>query len=226
MGSKNAPGIICAFLVLSLQAAARAHDNWITADNYFPRPGRQVTLSIASGHSFPESGDLISESLLEGILVTRPDGVKELLEVFPDGAKNVLRASLNISSTGTYTAYYELRRPQVSEPIASGSLVLISGGICSGDRKETGGVRIVSLDDISGARPGSNLRFAILQDGESTGGVLSVTPENARSYRMRARPNRPARIMAESGMHLIVTSEGGRRHSFTFFVPGGENDED
>ena len=211
--------IKCAALIcLLLPAAVCAHDNWITASDYFPEPGEEIILYIGNGHNFPVSDTAIPERFVGAILVTAPDGSTKRAAVSTDPENNRLVSSFTAAAQGAYIVSYSVKRPGMEEPLAVGAAAVISGED-SGRYARGEGLEISPLRKLSGLRAGDKLPLVLLLDGERIAGVLNVTPEKGRSYSMRTTAERPAEItIREAGHYLVATSRGGQAASFTFFA--------
>jgi len=67
--------ILYSLTILLFASIVHAHDLWLNAGNYFPKPGQVVTIELGWGHRFP-SDEVIKEGWLESIYAVRPKGEK------------------------------------------------------------------------------------------------------------------------------------------------------
>ena len=65
--------------VMSMVSAAQGHILWLTASNYSPRIGEQVTIDIGFGHKFPHT-ETVWEDNIERIFLRDPKGQELAIE--------------------------------------------------------------------------------------------------------------------------------------------------
>ncbi len=213
-----------ALFVILLPSVLYGHDNWITAEKYYANPGDKIRLQIGCGHDFPSSDTVISKKLVEKIKVKLPEGKKKTLEINTDSVSNTLWAALKLDSTGTYIASYKLQRPQMENPVAYGSTVIIcredSGIYVNGE-----GPEIAPLEKLSRLGTDDNIMLGLFNGGKRVGGSLNIYPPYGRSYRMRTAESRAAEIKTDiPGKYLVTARIEGIDLSFTFLVPERENE--
>jgi len=65
--------ILYSLIILLFASIVYAHDLWLNAKNYFPKPGEVVTIELGWGHRFP-TDEVIKEGWLESIYAISPKG--------------------------------------------------------------------------------------------------------------------------------------------------------
>jgi uncharacterized GH25 family protein len=206
------------FCCLLWSTTVYAHEDWITASQYFPAVGTEVQLFLGNGHRFPQSESAPSTEWVTGIEVTAPSGRQTVLPVHLDAASHQLRSSLRIQEAGTYVLSYTVQRPKMKEPLLLGRTVLIAGAD-SGKYTKGRSLEIAPLAQLSSLRSGDTLALALLLNGERLAGSLTITPEGGRPYNMSTTVERPALITLSSiGQYLITTNRRGQYANLSFFV--------
>uniref|UniRef100_UPI0040576561 DUF4198 domain-containing protein n=1 Tax=Candidatus Electronema sp. TaxID=2698783 RepID=UPI0040576561 len=216
--AKHIGGLFLGLGCLLLATAAHAHEDWITASDYFPSMGKEVQLFLGNGHRFPNSDSAPEPDFITGVEVTSPGGRQEKHPVRLDAASNHLVASFSVKEAGTYLVSYSVPRPQDNEFMLLGRLAVLSGPD-SGQYITEKGLEIAPLGKLSELRSGGTLPFALLLNGERIAGTLKITPEGGRTYTMSSSADRPAEISLDtSGKYLVATSRRGQYTNFSFFV--------
>lgn len=99
----------CLIKVLSVMAMwcligthATAHFMTVNVDNYFPKTGEEVVISIGMGHQFPEKESYDIE-LMEKMYIIGPDGKQINLTMTPEGdTRLVAPIKMKFNQPGTY----------------------------------------------------------------------------------------------------------------------------
>lgn len=96
-------------LGVAIASPALAHFLWVNVDNYSPKPGQQVTISMGWGHKFPEDEQL-SVSLLEKLYIVSPEGKTIPLEIKPQGKEKVVApVKVKLEKPGTYLVVAKIK---------------------------------------------------------------------------------------------------------------------
>ncbi len=96
-------------LAMAVAGPAFAHFLWVNVDNYSPKPGEEVTVSMGWGHKFPEDEQL-SASLLEKLYLVSPEGKTIPLEIKPEGREKVVApVKVKVETPGTYLVVAKIK---------------------------------------------------------------------------------------------------------------------
>lgn len=94
-----------------------AHYLTVNADNYHPKTGETVTISLGMAHHFPADNSCAVDKM-DQIYILGPDGKKKLLEMKGQGEENLVAPiSVTFDTPGTYLVVAEKKKGFVSKTV-------------------------------------------------------------------------------------------------------------
>ncbi len=110
--------ILALFLTATLYPAPLfAHYLTVNADNYHPKVGESITISLGMGHSFPETTSCALEKMAR-MYILGPDGKEKTLEMKGEGEENLVApVKVNFDKPGTYMVVAERKKGFVSKTV-------------------------------------------------------------------------------------------------------------
>ena len=95
------------FLMGIVSSNAYAHYLWVNVDNYSPKLGEEITISLGWGHHFPKDG-LPAADKLERMYLISPEGKEIPLELKAEGEKGLVASvKVKLETPGTYLVVAE-----------------------------------------------------------------------------------------------------------------------
>ncbi len=94
-----------------------AHYLTVNADNYHPKVGEPVTITLGMEHHFPATNSCAVEKMAR-IFILGPDGKEKTLEMKGEGEENLVAPiKVNFDAPGTYTVVAERKKGFVSKTV-------------------------------------------------------------------------------------------------------------
>lgn len=217
----------CLAGMLVLASRSHAHQHWIDLDRFYPGPGETASLYVRSGHYFPKSIQKLSEKVMQGVTVRRPNGQTRAVEM--TGAEKEWLGTFCPKEEGVYLIAFALKRSRAPAPNYEGKAILVIGsGDDAPDHYALGsGLELIPEKPVSGLKPDDELPVWLALDGVRIEGELEIVPENGRSSATRAHADHPALVsLRDAGRYLVTASIKGRSCSLVFHVrDAGEKSE-
>jgi len=158
--------ILGALFILSCDMAY-AHNYWLTVDNFAPRPGEEITLSVCFGHQFPDGPEARAENV-EKLYIIDPDGVETPLAINAEGETGtVAPIKIRLTKKGTHYAVM-IRKPGFVCKTTKGYIHKPKNeleGVISSSWSEASAVAVITVGSSSGRNPGNfakNQRFQVV----------------------------------------------------------------
>lgn len=102
-------GLTAIFMTV-ISLPAYAHYLSVNVDNYHPRVGEEVTVSLGYGHHFPET-EFVKASKIERLYIIEPDGKEVPLEIKARGKDELVSPiKLKLDKSGTYLVVAERKK--------------------------------------------------------------------------------------------------------------------
>ena len=195
-----------------------AHEHWLDVEDYYPAAGAKLSISVCSGHSFPESSTVLKERVLRGTRVVSPEGKESAYQASEDGKKR--KAQIDAGNAGVYLVLFELGPPQMKEPMYQAKAIVVAGDADDEDGYKVGrNLEIVPLARVSAKANGDTLPLALVFNGERVAGRITVEPAKGRSVTLSTTRERAAELkLVGGGRHLATASHKGKGCSLTFSV--------
>ncbi len=218
--------IACLVSVLTAASPARSHEHWLDVGGPLAAVGDTVSVTLSSGHYFPDAVMAIKGKVLQPVEILSPDGEVRTIEFVSQ--EKMRMGSVVIESEGLHVLRFTLKRPRAKEPSYEGKTFLIAGD--GGDDPEAyvlgHGLEIVPSGPLSGIAVGGEFSVTVLLDGTRVSAELQVMPEEGKTSYLRAAEDEPAVVRASKiGRLLIVASFDGRGCSLILHVPDGPETE-
>ncbi len=170
------------FLVVS--SISYAHYLWLNVDNYTPKPGEEITISVGWGHKFPVDAEPKANTL-DKLYLVDPKGKTIPLEIKAKGERGVEPVKVKLKEKGTYLAvltkksgfvckttkgYFYKSKKELTGVISSSwsegsAFAIINVGSPEGEafQKEIGQrFQVVALEDPGKLRKGEHLPLKIV----------------------------------------------------------------
>lgn len=90
-------------LVVTISSSVYAHYLWLNVDNYNPKVGEEIIISVGWGHKFPKDSEP-SVNRLDKLFLIGPDGKTITLEINVKEERDVEPVKIRLKKAGTYLA--------------------------------------------------------------------------------------------------------------------------
>ena len=176
-------------LVAVISSNAYAHYLWVNVDNYNPKAGEEIIISLGYGHHFPEDG-LPAADKLQMIYLISPEGKEIPLELNAEGEKGLAApVKARLDKPGTYLVVIEKKSGFVTKTTegykyqskkglkgviksswsegSAKAIINASGASGNSFQKEISGrYQVIPLDDPANLKEGDYLRVKVSLDGK------------------------------------------------------------
>jgi len=198
---------------------ASAHEHWIDCDNYYPAVGDKTKLRICSGHDFPKSDIVLKEHVLYRTIVVKPEGETISYKTIEYDQHRL--AETNFDTAGVHIVMFELKKPQMKEPLYYAKSIIVVGG--KNDKEQLYSIKnsleIVPGKTLTSIAMGDELPLIVLYEGKQVNARISIMPENGKSTTLNTTSDRQAQLkISSSGRFLLTAGYKGKSCSLTFAV--------
>lgn len=209
---KRTTGLLCFIFLISLYSSGYSHEYWIDVENFYPTKGERIKVMACSGHRFPESSEVLSERVFDGIKVIDPSGSEHTYETSVDEKLMARVAEVKVEDNGTYVITFALRRPPSRQQVYLAKSVVVVGNWSDTRQTFGSGLEFVVERDFSQIR--------VLYNGAPIATTVSVSVDGEDNFYLRSDRNGviPLKITS-SGKYLLTAYHKGTGVSLTFFVP-------
>ncbi len=196
--------LISLVTVLSLFFASQAyaHYLWLTADNYTPRLGEEIAISIGWGHKFDKSGQPRLELVKKmKLFLVEPNGKTTSLGIRPNGDRGAQPVRVRLKNPGIYLAVLTVKT-FVSKTV---------DGYFLKPKDE--------LKDVIMSKWSETTAMAVINVGKPTGALIPKLP---RGCKYQIIPlNNPATLDVGKILHVKLTFDGKPSRSWVYATYAG-----
>ena len=195
-----------------------SHELWMFTDNFHPNEGKQIKLSICSGHYFPKSNFKIKKSLIKDVFIKNSEKRSDII-IKSEGKH--WESSFSIKNGSTHLAVFTLVKKGKTEPFFWGRALIEP---LNPTRKKseyiTGeGLEIILLNNISQLKENDTLELKALFNGEPVKFNGKISVNGGKNIFLSSDNTEPVKLnKIKKGIYLITTSFKGKGCSLTFEI--------
>lgn len=194
--------LIAALALVLCATPLWAHYLWVNVDNYHPKPGQEITISLGWGHLFPNSPPPKADRI-EKLYIVSPEGKIMPLEVKPGGEEGrVAPVKVRLEKEGTYLV--------VAEP-KSGFVAKTTRGYVRGKTKK-------ELKNVIRCFWSESCALAVINVGEAFTDTYKKAPE--RRYQLVLLEN-PVKLRVNDILPVKVMLDGKPHRTWVYATYSG-----
>ncbi len=205
--------------IILLGTMTTAHEHWMDLSQFHAAKNSEVTITIASGHRFPESKMALNDVIINQCDVIKGKGSTP----FTTRAKEKKRTGrFEFKEDGVFLVETNLKRPQVKEPLYYARAIILVGeqtGTHKDEIYKTGkGLEIVPLGNLETMKANDTLRLAVYYKGERVKRTCSFSTANGKQFFLTPKTDGTVelKIGKKEKKYLVTTSHKGIGCSLTF----------